>query len=246
MQDQVENIAHWNITAAYKGSCPQSDDRIKEGLIIVIFASPETLVVDPYWRTCLKKLNIKLIVIDEFHTIAIWGQDEGDRKEAFRKWFSNVGELRSLFPDATVVALSATCTVSIRKKVMKILQLAEDTTEINLSPNKSNIKLVSSKIKNEIEMGMTWRKDLMCNFLRNSDLNDLMKKESMKHSCCDLCAKSCNCDFCDMLPLEKLFLSEQYVEELEEQEDSAVSDSDTEDYNLSAYEYFEDLDMALL
>lgn len=76
------------------------------------------------------------------------GQDEGDRKEAFRKWFSNVGELRSLFSDATVLALSATCTVSFRKKVMKILQLAEDTTEINLSPNKSNIKLVSSKIKN--------------------------------------------------------------------------------------------------
>lgn len=158
----MEKLSHiGNITAAYKGSSPQSDDRIKEGLIIVIFASPETLVVDPYWRTCLKKLNIKLIVIDEFHTIAIWGQDEGDRKEAFRKWFSNVGELRSLFPDATVVALSATCTVSIRKKVMKILQLAEDTTEINLSPNKSNIKLVSSKIKNEIEMGMTWLVDAL-------------------------------------------------------------------------------------
>ncbi|XP_052066301.1 uncharacterized protein LOC127705957 [Mytilus californianus] len=90
------------------------------------------------------------------------------------------------------------------------------------------------------------RKDLMCNFLRNSDLDDLMKKESRKHSCCDLCTKSCNCESCDMLPLEKLFLSEQVVEELEEQEDSAVSDSDTEDYNLSAYEYFEDLDMALL
>ncbi|XP_052103489.1 ATP-dependent helicase wrn-1-like [Mytilus californianus] len=87
------------------------------------------------------------------------------------------------------------------------------------------------------------RKDLMCNFLRNSDLDDLMKKESRKHSCCDLCAKSCNCESCDMLPLEKLFLSEQVVEE---QEDSAVSDRNTEDYNLSAYEYFEDLDMALL
>ncbi|CAC5409025.1 unnamed protein product [Mytilus coruscus] len=90
------------------------------------------------------------------------------------------------------------------------------------------------------------RKDLMCNFLKNSDLDDLMKKESRKHSCCDLCAKFCNCNSCDMLPLEKLFLSEQVVEELEEQEDSALSDSDTEDYNLSAYEYFEDLDMALL
>ncbi|XP_052105398.1 probable ATP-dependent DNA helicase RecS [Mytilus californianus] len=160
MQDQVEKLSHiGNSTATYKGKDVHSDDRIKEGLIDVIFASPETLVGDPYWRTCLKKLNIKLIVIDEFHTIAIWGQDEGDRKEAFRKWFSNVGELRSLFPDATVLALSATCNVSFRKKLMKILQLGEDTTEINLSPNKSNIKLVSSKIKNEIEMGMTWSVD---------------------------------------------------------------------------------------
>ncbi|CAC5414674.1 unnamed protein product [Mytilus coruscus] len=156
MQDQVEKLSHiGNITAAYKGSSPQSDDRIKEGLIDVTFASPETMV----------------------------GAKMKETEKGFPKWFSNVGELESLFPDATVFALSATYTVSIRKKVMKILQLAEDTTEINLSPNKSNIKLVSSKIKNEIEMGMTWlvdaldekRQDFPRTLLYCSSINDTSK-----------------------------------------------------------------------
>ncbi|XP_052062841.1 bifunctional 3'-5' exonuclease/ATP-dependent helicase WRN-like [Mytilus californianus] len=388
MQDQVEKLSHIaNLSAAYKGSSSQIDDNIKDGLIDIIYASPETLVGDPEWRNCLKKLNIKVIVIDEFHTIAIWGQGEGGRKEAFRKWFGNIGELRSLFPEATVLALSATCTVNIRQKVMKILQLTDDTKEINMSPNKSNIKLVSSKIKNEIEMGMTWlvdaldekkgdfprtiiycssindtsklykyittelpsctkyvemfhsetpdsnknmiihalkdegsairiilstsalgmgfdvkmcnsvilfgppnnlvdmlqeigrvgrdgnpsvaiilyngyhqqklspevkailrtkecrRKELMSNFLRNSDLHEMESKECGKHSCCDLCASRCSCNSCTLLPLEKLFLAEHVVEE---GHDDSFSDSDTESYNLSEYDYFEDLDLGLL
>ncbi|CAG2218195.1 unnamed protein product [Mytilus edulis] len=101
---------------SHSGSSSQIDDNIKDGLIDIIYASPETLVGDPEWRNCLKKLNIKVIVIDEFHTIAIWGQGEGGRKEAFRKWFGNIKELRSLFPEAAVLALSATCTVNISQK----------------------------------------------------------------------------------------------------------------------------------
>lgn len=45
------------------------------------------------------------------------GGDEIDEEEAvFRKWFRHVGEFRSLHPSATVLALSATCTKTIKKK----------------------------------------------------------------------------------------------------------------------------------
>lgn len=51
--------------------------------------------------------------IDSIYRFTIFnifrGQGEGRIKEAFRKWFGNIGELRSLFPAATVLALSATC-----------------------------------------------------------------------------------------------------------------------------------------
>ena len=41
------------------------------------------------------------------------------KKQASRKWFAHIGELRSLFPRASVVALSATSTVKIQKRVAK-------------------------------------------------------------------------------------------------------------------------------
>lgn len=64
-----------------------------------------------------------------------------------------------MFPDATLLALSATCTIAIRKKVMKVMGLTGDIVEICLSPNKTNIKLVACKIPNELEMAMSWLVD---------------------------------------------------------------------------------------
>lgn len=48
------------------------DNKIKDGEVDLIYASPETLVGDPVWRSLIQKLNVTLIVVDEFHTIATW------------------------------------------------------------------------------------------------------------------------------------------------------------------------------
>lgn len=77
-------------------------------------------------------------------------------KETFRKWFNDIGELRSLFPKSTVLALSATCTLKIRKRVKKVLHLAADVNEIVISPNKANIRVLVAKIPNTVEMSMHW------------------------------------------------------------------------------------------
>ena len=64
-------------------------------------------------------------------------------EKAFRRWFHHVGELRSLFPSASVLALGATCTKKVSKIVLKkILSLSEDAVQIAVSPDKPNIKLV--------------------------------------------------------------------------------------------------------
>ena len=85
--------------------------------------------------------------------------DGKEKKEAFRKWFGHIGELRSMFPKASVLALSATCTLKVRKRVMKILNLKPETVKITVSPNKSNIKLVAAKVPNVLEMAMSWMVD---------------------------------------------------------------------------------------
>lgn len=62
-----------------------------------------------------------------------------------------------MFPSASLLALSATCTIKIRKRVANVLDLREESTiMITKSPNRSNIKLVISKTNNTIEEGMYW------------------------------------------------------------------------------------------
>jgi superfamily II DNA helicase RecQ len=56
----------------FVGESAVMDERIKQGDIDLIYASPEALVGDPEWRTAFQKLNITLIVVDEFHTIYTW------------------------------------------------------------------------------------------------------------------------------------------------------------------------------
>lgn len=123
----------------------------------IIYASPETLVGDPEWRASIQKLPVSVLVIDEFHTIATWGDDgESQGKETFRKWFNDIGELRSLYPRSSVLALSATCAIKIRKRVMKVLHLADNFKEIVISPNKTNIRISVAKVSNTVETAMHW------------------------------------------------------------------------------------------
>lgn len=132
----------------------QDNELMQRGEFDYLFASPEHLVGDKTFRTTIQALDVSTLVVDEVHTISTWGEEEG--KQAFRKWFSYIGELRSLFPKASVLALSATCTKKISRRVSKILQLDADTTEIRISPNRDNIKVVVKKIPNSTEMAMVW------------------------------------------------------------------------------------------
>lgn len=69
-----------------------------------------------------------------------------DEQLAFRKWFRHIGELRSMFPSANLLAISATCNKEIRRTVMKELGLQKEcTTMIIRSPDKSNIKYYVKK-----------------------------------------------------------------------------------------------------
>lgn len=162
MEDQVKRLETVpGLRVGYKGSSPDVDAKIKSGEIDLIFASPESLVGDAYWRAQMQQLAVGIIVIDEFHTITTWGGDEEiEEHSAFRKWFRCIGELRALFPKASILALSATCTIKIKTRVMKMLNLKmESTTILSVSPNKSNVKLLVKQIDNDITSSMFWLLD---------------------------------------------------------------------------------------
>lgn len=70
MEDQVNRLnGVAGLRVEYKGYSAEGDERIKAGDII--FVSPEALVGDPQRRSYIQKLNVGLLVIDEFHTIGV-------------------------------------------------------------------------------------------------------------------------------------------------------------------------------
>lgn len=65
---------------------------------------------------------------------------KGDRDlSAFRKEYSQIGEVRALLPTASMVALTATATTKVISEIVESLYMVEPKT-IRLSPNKINIK----------------------------------------------------------------------------------------------------------
>ncbi|XP_076072468.1 ATP-dependent DNA helicase RecQ-like [Mytilus galloprovincialis] len=158
-EDQVSKLQSVPmIKSAFKGASKEVDEMIAKGDVDIVFASPEALVGDKDWRSIIQEFAVSLIVIDEFHTVATWGGlEEPNEEKAFRKWFKYIGELRSLFPDASLLALSATCTKKIRKLVMEALCLqTENLYVVTRSPNKTNIKIVVNKVESQIESSMCW------------------------------------------------------------------------------------------
>lgn len=74
---------------------------------------------------------------------------EGDKdEEPFREAFANIGELRSICPKATLLALTATSGPSQRRRIMKMLCFRSNSDIILDSPDRENIKIISVCIPN--------------------------------------------------------------------------------------------------
>ncbi|XP_062611989.1 ATP-dependent DNA helicase RecQ-like [Saccostrea cucullata] len=168
MQDQVNKLSSLGlITAAFKGKDKETDDLIEAGKVDIIYASPESLVGDSRWRQTLQKLHVTAVVVDEFHTVATWGGLEAEKEEkVFRRWFRHIGEIRSYFPEASVLALSATCTNTIKKRVTEVLGLKE-YEYITVSPNQENIKYIVKKVEQNIESSLVWIVDAISEMKEN-------------------------------------------------------------------------------
>lgn len=88
----------------------------------------------------------------------------GNEDDAFRKWFRHLGELRSMFPNAVLLALSATCTKTIEKRVLNVLGIDKKNVKFfRLSPNKENIKFVVKKVPNSVGAAMFWLMETLNN-----------------------------------------------------------------------------------
>jgi ATP-dependent DNA helicase RecQ len=106
MTDQVENLKRHGIVAVemHSGMHPReiemAFEKCADGRAKFLYLSPERLETRKF-REMLRGINVTLIAVDEAHCISQWGYD-------FRPPYLRIAEVRTIFPDVPVLALTAT------------------------------------------------------------------------------------------------------------------------------------------
>jgi ATP-dependent DNA helicase RecQ len=120
MNDQVETLGKKGIkaiaitSAMGKRELDLTLDNCIYGNYKFLYLSPERLGSDIV-KARLAKMNVNLIAVDEAHCISHWGYD-------FRPGFLKIAELRSIKPDVSIVALTATATTEVIADIQEKLE----------------------------------------------------------------------------------------------------------------------------
>ncbi len=121
MKDQVDNLTHQGISAAFINSSLTQQtindifSKLSQGEIKLLYVAPERLT-NRYFLQGLSELPLSLFAIDEAHCISQWGHD-------FRPAYTQLHQLKQYFPHVPLMALTATADVTTRKDILTQLSL---------------------------------------------------------------------------------------------------------------------------
>ena len=157
MRDQVRSLNCRGIKAACINSEQPKEENTAiiqdaiNGKLKILYIAPERQE-NIEWKDAMKKMRISMIVIDEAHTISIWGHD-------FRPAFRRIIELVQFLPqNAPVLATTATATKKVQKDIetqMKDISFGISISVIRGSLNRPNFQLYVIRVKAE-EQKMLW------------------------------------------------------------------------------------------
>lgn len=120
MKDQVDNLRERSVSAVclHSGLSRREQtlvmDKCRLGKATLLYVSPEKLHSSAFIDQ-IRRFNVRLIAVDEAHCISQWGYD-------FRPSYLEIAALRDLFPDAPVLALTASATPAVAKDIMERLR----------------------------------------------------------------------------------------------------------------------------
>ncbi len=158
MQDQVSRLKHLDIPAACIHSgmhyydVRRTLDNAMHGAYKLLYISPERLQTTLF-REYMTEFDVSMIAVDEAHCISQWGHD-------FRPDYLKIASAREVFPNAPILALTATATTDVRQDIVKQLQFQDPAVfkqsfardnifySINYSENKNADTLNSIHKKN--------------------------------------------------------------------------------------------------
>lgn len=137
MKDQVDNLKRRGIVAVMLNSGMSTREtrvaweRLTNGRARFLYVSPEKLR-NPNFLDEIRRLPVRLIVVDEAHCISQWGYD-------FRPSYLKIAQLRKVHPQAPVLALTATATPIVADDIMSRLEFRPGFKKFKMSFVRDNI-----------------------------------------------------------------------------------------------------------
>lgn len=148
MRDQVRGLNEKRIQARFINSeqSPEENSQTIQdainGTIKILYIAPERQE-NQEWLDATRRMNLSMIVIDEAHTISVWGHD-------FRPAFRRIINLVKLLPNnLPVLATTATATKRVESDIET--QISGDITTIRGELIRENFELYVIKVTNEDE-----------------------------------------------------------------------------------------------
>ncbi len=136
MKDQVEQLTELGVPAVVLNSSLSNEEysrnleRVKKNGVKLLYLAPEALLT-PGMLSMLSSLRVDCLAIDEAHCISEWGHD-------FRPEYRQLVGVRSRFPFATCVALTATATPRVQEDIKNNLKF-DASNEFIASFNRENL-----------------------------------------------------------------------------------------------------------
>ncbi|MGB3345079.1 MAG: RecQ family ATP-dependent DNA helicase [Aequorivita sp.] len=148
MRDQVRGLNEKRIQARFINSeqSPEENSQTIQdainGKVKILYIAPERQE-NQEWLDATRRMNLSMIVIDEAHTISVWGHD-------FRPAFRRIINLVKLLPNnLPVLATTATATKRVESDIET--QISGDITTIRGELIRENFELYVIKVTNEDE-----------------------------------------------------------------------------------------------
>lgn len=149
MKDQVDNLRALDIPAAAihsgltRAEQKLAFDRCRLGKMKILYLSPEKLQGKAFLDR-LTEIDVSLIVVDEAHCISQWGYD-------FRPSYLKIANLRNIYPEAPILALTASATPEVTADIMAQLRFRTQNL-FSKSFNRPNISYIVRKTDSKSQM----------------------------------------------------------------------------------------------
>jgi ATP-dependent DNA helicase RecQ len=148
MRDQVKGLNEKGIKAKYINSEQSPEENTQtiqdalNGKLKILYIAPERQE-NQEWIDATRRMNLSMIVIDEAHTISVWGHD-------FRPAFRRIINLVKLLPqNMPILATTATATKRVQEDIEK--QISGNIQTIRGELIRENFRLYVLKVTSEDE-----------------------------------------------------------------------------------------------